>query len=305
MQVILGSGGAIGIDLALELTKFTDKIRLVSRKPQKVNLTDELFVADLMNLEQTISAISGAEVVYLVAGLQYKTEIWQKNWHILMSNVINACKEHSSKLVFFDNVYMYGQVNGWMTEETPINPNSKKGEVRAKIASQLLDEIKKGNLKGLIARSADFYGPLATNTATYPMIFQKFKDGKKATWMVNDKVKHSMTFTPDAAKATALLGNTIEAYNQVWHLPTDKNTLTGKQFIELSAKIFGVEPNYSVLSKFLIKIAGFVNPIAKESIEMLYQLEYDYLFSSSKFENKFFLPTSYSDGLKTTKEKML
>lgn len=43
MQTILGAGGAIGIDLAKELLAYTDKIRLVSRNPVKVNAGDELF----------------------------------------------------------------------------------------------------------------------------------------------------------------------------------------------------------------------------------------------------------------------
>ena len=52
-----------------------------------------------------------------------------------MSNSIEACKRAGAKLIFFDNVYMYGKAGGPMTEETPFNPCSKKGEIRAKIAS--------------------------------------------------------------------------------------------------------------------------------------------------------------------------
>jgi hypothetical protein len=67
-----------------------------------------------------------------------------------------------AKLIFFDNVYMYGKVTGPMTEEMPFNPSSQKGEIRAKMATMLLDEIKAGGVRALIARSADFYGPAAT-----------------------------------------------------------------------------------------------------------------------------------------------
>lgn len=63
-----------------------------------------------------------------------------------MHNVIEACIHHQSKLVFFDNVYRYGRVDGWMAEETPVNPVSKKGEVRARIAEMLMDEVKKGTI---------------------------------------------------------------------------------------------------------------------------------------------------------------
>ena len=37
------------------------------------------------------------------------------------------------------------------------------------------------------------------------------------------RIKVIHPYTPDAARAVALLGNTPDAFNQVWHLPTDKN----------------------------------------------------------------------------------
>lgn len=36
MQTILGSGGAIGIELAKALKEFTSEIKLVSRNPKKI-----------------------------------------------------------------------------------------------------------------------------------------------------------------------------------------------------------------------------------------------------------------------------
>ena len=168
------------------------------------------------------------EVVFLTAGLQYDSKVWQEQWPKLMQNVITACKENGSRLVFFDNVYMYGKVVGPMTEETPFNPCSRKGEVRAEIASMILHEIKKEELTALIARAADFYGPSTANSFLNMMVFENLKKGKSAQLMISKNLKHSFTYTPDAGKATALLGNTLQAFNQTWHLPTDANALTGQ-----------------------------------------------------------------------------
>jgi len=301
----MGSGGVIAKELAKNLPQYTEKIRLVSRNPKQINPTDETLLANLTNRKQVFKAVRDSEVIYVTIGLPYKLSIWEKFWPLIMKNVIDACKEYHTKLVFFDNVYLYGKVEGWMTENTPVNPCSKKGEIRAKIAQQLMDEINKGNLKALIVRSADFYGPVATNTFILPMVFDNLKKGKSAKWIVNDKVKHSFTFTPDAGKATALLGNKDSAYNQVWHLPTDKNVLSGRQFIEEVAKVYGVEPKYSVLNKWMFRITGLFNPMAKETIEMLYQFEFDYLFDSSKFENAFFKATTYQKGIQEVAKESL
>jgi len=305
MQTILGSTGIIGTELAKSLTQYTNKVKLVSRNPKKINPTDELFTADLLNADQVLKAVEGSEVVYLTAGLQYKINIWQTQWPIIMQNVIDACKTHKAKLVFFDNVYAYGLVKGWMKEDTLVNPTSKKGEVRAQIAQMIMGEVEKGHLDAIIARAADFYGPNTPLSFATVTVFENFKKGKKAQWFLNANKKHSMTYTPDAGKATAILGNTNSAYNQIWHLPTDKNVLTGKEFIELSANAFGVKPNYMVLKKWMIQMVGMFVPVVKESIEMVYQNEYDYLFDSTKFEKAFnFNPTSYQTGIIETAKSM-
>ena len=300
MQTILGANGVIGNELARSLPGYTDRIRLVSRTPEKVNADDELFPADLTDLKQTEQAVAGSEVVYLTVGLPYKIKVWQEQWPKIMANVISACKLHDAKLVFFDNVYMYGRVDGWMTEDTAIKPSSKKGEVRAQIAEMLMTEVAKGDLNALIARAADFYGPTPLSFATI-MVFDKYASGKSAQWMICDSCRHSFTYTVDAGKATALLGNSSEAYNQVWHLPTDKNALTGTEFIGAVAKAYGVDPKYSVLKKWFLKILGLFIPVIGESIEMLYQNDSDYLFDSSKFEKKFDMqPTPYTEGIAAT-----
>lgn len=303
-QTIIGAGGVIGKGLATELKKYNTSIRLVGRAPQKINPDDEIVKADATDEAQLMKAVEGSDVVYLTLGLNYNIKTWQQQWPIIMKNIIVACKYHDSRLVFFDNVYMYGLVKGMMTEETPLNPCSRKGKVRMQIAGMLLDEINSGKIKALIARSADFYGPGATNTFVHPMLFSKLKKGKKASWLANDKVKHSFTFTPDAVKATALLGNTADAYGQIWHLPTHANALTGKEFIERVAAVYGVKPRYNVLSTWMMRMVGLFMSDAAESVEMMYQYEHEYLFSSRKFEQNFFEPTTYEKGIQITAESI-
>ena len=287
MQTILGAGGAIGIPLAKELKKFTDNIRLVSRNPKKINETDELFPIDLNDLTQVEKAIEGSEIVFVVVGFEYNIKVWQKTWPTFMDAVINACKKHNAKLVFFDNIYMYDKAGlAQMTEESPINPPSKKGKVREQIHNMIMSEVKNNTLTALIARAADFYGPNNRNSVL-SMVADNLMKGKKAQVMGNINKIHTYTFTPDAGKATALLGNTPDAYNQVWHVPTTKEKLTNLQWVQLIAKELGVEAKIQHVPVWLIKILGWFMPIMRELPEMLYQCEEDYIFDSSKFEKQF------------------
>jgi len=299
MQTILGGGGVIGTELAISLRDFTDKIRIVSRNPKKVNETDELMSADLSRRNEVFKAVEGSEIVYITIGFDYNLKTWKEKWPTFMQNVIDACKKFHSKLVFFDNIYMYDQnYLGNMMEETPINPVSKKGKVRAKVAEMITDEFGKGQLMALIARSADFYGPKNDNSALVIMVFDNFKKGKKANWFARVDKIHNYTFTPDAAKGTAILGNTPDAYNQVWHLPTTSSRLLGIQWIDLIAKEMNVKPKYMVIPIWLMGIIGIFVPVIRELKEMAYQYDRDYFFNSTKFEKKFnFKPTSPIDGI--------
>ena len=149
MQTILGANGQIAEGLARELRQsFTSDIRLVSRKPRKVNDTDSTFSANLLDAEKTDEAVKGSEIAYLTVGLPIDTVTWMKQFPIIMRNVINACKNHGAKLVFFDNTYMYPQDDNVLIEETKFAPVGKKGKVRATIALMLLEEMNSGKIEG-------------------------------------------------------------------------------------------------------------------------------------------------------------
>jgi nucleoside-diphosphate-sugar epimerase len=243
MFTILGAGGAIGNELVKQLAARSEAIRLVSRNAKLVPGATEAIAADLSNLDDTLKAVSGSRIVFLVVGLKYDVKVWRELWPRVMHNAIEAAKRANARLIFFDNVYMYGKVDGPMTEETPFRPCSKKGEIRAQIATMLLNEMKTGGLTALIARSADFYGPRARTGIPNVLVFDKLAKGIKASWLGNDSVKHSFTFSPDAARSLVLLADSESAWNQTWHVPTAADPPTGKEFIELVAKEFGTQPS--------------------------------------------------------------
>jgi nucleoside-diphosphate-sugar epimerase len=304
MVTVLGAGGVIADELVKELAaRSSEPIRLVSRNPKLLPGATETVVADLSNLDDTMRAVSGSRVAFLVVGLKYDVNVWRKLWPPIMRNTIEAAKHAGARLVFFDNVYMYGKVDGAMTEETPFRPCSKKGEIRAEIATTLLNEIQAGSLTALIARSADFYGPSARTGIPNVLVFDNFAKGKNAMWLANDAVKHSLTFTPDAARSLVLLAESETAWNQTWHVPTAADPPTAKAFIELAANAFGTQPRYQILSRPIVWVAGRFDSTVRELSEMLYQYEFDYVFDSTKFTKAFgFQPASYPEGVRRTAE---
>lgn len=301
-QTILGAGGAIGVELAKALTNYTNDIRLVSRNPKKTNSSDTLFQADLSSREQVFKAVEGSEIVYLMVGFDYNTKLWQQMWPPLVKNVIDACLQHNSKLVFFDNVYAIGGNNvNHITESSPISPTSKKGEVRAQVDRLILESVEKKNLNAIIARSADFFSGVKDKSLLMNLVYDNLAKGKKAQWFCNTKVVHSTGYTPDLGKGTAILGNTKDAYNQIWNLPTDAQKITGDEWINLFAAEMKTSNKYQVLPGWGMKALGVFVPILKEMYEMRYQYDRDYFFDSAKFNKRFnYTPTPNATAVKQT-----
>jgi len=301
MNTILGAGGVIAKGLADILVNEGESVRWVSRKPVSRRGV-EAFPADIMDPAQARQAILQSSIVFLCVGLKYDYRVWRMQWPKIMRNTIEACQETGARLIFVDNVYMYGKVDGMMTEDSIYHPTSKKGEVRARIATNLMSEVRNDRLQAIIARSADFYGPDADRTGIVNrLVFENLAKQKSAQWLVNADTRHSFTYTPDAVRAIYLLAKSPDSWNQVWHLPTSPDPLTGREFIKAAAEALDAPDRYSLLRPWMIRMAGIFNRTIAELAEMNYQYKFDYLFDSSKFEKAYgFKPTGYREGIVAT-----
>ncbi len=305
LHVILGAGGAIGAPLAVDLLASGARVRALSRTGRGPRGAD-IVQGDLTRADDVLRAVEEGSTVHLLAGLPYDRRVWRVEWPLIMRHVIAACEAKSARLLFFDNVYMYGKVAGPMTETTPVRPSSAKGEVRAQVAGMLQEEIAGGRIEALIARSADFYGPHSERSSIPALlVFQRLAAGKPAQVLVRADATHSYTYTLDCARALLRLAEADDAYGQVWHLPTAHPALTSRRFVELAARELGVGARITVTPRWVVRAGGLVNPLLREVGEMLYQNEDDYVFDSSKFERRFgFTPTPYEEGVRETVGRM-
>ncbi|WP_240452851.1 MULTISPECIES: NAD-dependent epimerase/dehydratase family protein [Sphingobacterium] len=308
MQTILGANGQIGEELARVLKRnFTSAIRIVSRNAKKVNDTDTVFSADLSIREQAIEAVKGSEIAYFTLGLPINSDLWEQQFALIIQNVIDACKINGAKLVFFDNTYMYPQDDRVLTELTPFAPVGRKGKVRKTMAEMVLREMQTGGLEAVICRAPEFYGPGKTQSITNTLLFDNIKVGKKLKVPLSDTKKRSLIWTPDASWATALIGNTPDAFGQTWHLPVDDSHPTYKELVELATAVYKKELKYAVVPKFLFKIGSLFNKRVKELLELLPRYEHDNVFEDTKFRNRFpnFVVTTYREGIEQIKNEQL
>lgn len=302
----MGANGQIGEELARELKRnFTSDIRVVGRKATKVNDTDEVFSADLSIREKAIEAVKGCEIAYFTLGLPISSDLWEQQFPLILQNTIVACKLNGTKLVFFDNTYMYPQDDRVLNEETIFAPVGRKGRVRKEMAEMVLKEMQSGELEAVICRAPEFYGPGKTQSITNALIFNNIKEGKKLKVPLGVSKKRSLIWTPDASRATALIGNTPDAFGQTWHLPVDESRPTYKALITLAAQIYARALGYAVVPKLLFKIGAMFNDQVKELQELLPRYAHDNVFDDAKFRKRFpeFRVTSYKEGIEQIKHE--
>lgn len=299
LHVVLGARGVSGLALLDELKVRNLNFRGVVRSNDIPGVT--CMHANLLDKKETENATISASHVYLCAGLQYSTKVWERDWPIVMENVISACEKSNSKLIFLDNIYMYGPIplNVPFDESHPRSPSSKKGKVRKEISEMVIQAHKQNRIKAIVARAADFYGPNVTNCALYPSFIENIINNKNPQSIAKLKVRHTYSYIPDIAKALVILALEDSCYGEVWHLPVSE-AITITETTILINKILKTNYEASYLPSFLRKTLSFFIPSLGELNEMMYQFDYDYIMSYDKFKKKFpdFKVTRIEEGLR-------
>jgi nucleoside-diphosphate-sugar epimerase len=220
-------------------------------------------------------------VVYATAQPAY-TE-WPERFPPLMQAILTGVAHSGAKLVFGDNVYMYGPNGGQpLHEGLPYTATTRKGSTRARIAQSLLDAHAAGTARVTIGRAADFYGPRCTDSTVGTIVFGAILAGKPANLLGNLDLPHTYYYIRDFAKGLVILGSHDQADGQAWHIPSPP-TLTTRQFVTQVAEQAGKPLKLQVAGPFLVSVLALFNPMLRELKEMLYQNTEPYIVDHSRF----------------------
>lgn len=299
-HLIIGDG-AIGRATALALRQDGQDVVLASRGSQPAGHDDVPHQAlDALDGRALRAAAQGTSHLYLTLGLAYRIGVWQRDWPRIMHNAIQAALASGARLLWFDNVYLYGTpLQVPMRENHPIDPPSHKGRVRARLLAMLLEAEDRHGLRWLVARSADFYGPDVRLSILYAAAMERQLQRRAAWWLGDPDRRHSFTYVPDAGRALARLALDDGTWQQSWHLPTASPAPTPRELLMESARLLGAPPRVQRLPVALVRALGLAMPLLREVGEMLYQNQQDYVFSSEKFMARYpdFRITPYAEGL--------
>ncbi len=293
LHVIFGTG-PLGRSVMEELTARGKRVRMVNRTGRAdVPNGVEVVPADLLKGIGVTEAAAGASVVYQCANPAY--DKWPEQFPGLQNAVLNAAVSAKAKLVIAENLYMYGDTDGVpMTEEMPYSAKTRKGKVRAAMATEALNAHRNGTLPVVIARGSDFFGPHVLDSAMGSRQFGPAVKGQKASLLGNINVPHTFTYIKDFGSAMVTLAEHDDAFGQAWHVPSSP-AISQREFILKVFEELKMTPAYSSMGKLMLMIGGLFIPAARESIEMLYEFEKPFVMDSSKFEQKFNMTATKTD----------
>ena len=284
IHTVLGAGPVAKATVTALLARGL-KVRVVHRSGTFTKQAGlEVVVADIADVAQLTQAFTGSAVVYMCAMPAYHR--WAQEFDAMMANVLQACATTGSAMVFADNLYMYQESpNTPYTETTPLQPTTRKGVVRARIAEMVLQAHRDGKVKTAIARASDFFGPRVDNAMLGNRFFPQLIAGKTVQWFGNPDMPHTFTFVPDFGKALVELGVDGMGWGEVWHVP-NSITCTAREAAAAAAKLTKQPVKLKGGGRLMLHGVGIFIPAAKETIEMLPHFETPYVVDDSKWHSR-------------------
>ena len=302
LQVVLGGGGGTGRALVDELVRQGRRVRSVGRGVRAdLPAGVDQVRADLYDPAEAARAVDGAAGVYHAAQPPYAD--WIGSFERMNDAIARAAGGAGARLVFADNLYMYGPGGSPMTEATPQRATDRKGVQRIHLAADLLARHERGEVEVAIGRSSDYFGPHGENTGVGERVFGALIRGKSAAAVGSVDVDHSFSYLPDLARAMVVLGDRDEAAGRAWHLPVT-DPMTVRAFLERAFSIAGTPARIRVDGPLMLRIAGLFVPMAREVGVVLYQWTQPFVSDWSAFEAAFgpFERTPLDEALAATIE---
>jgi nucleoside-diphosphate-sugar epimerase len=286
-SVVFGAG-QVGSPLARVLVERGHDVRVVKRSPGGIPSGAQPVLGDAANLPFCIEAAAGATTVYHCMNPPYSTKVWADLVPRYMANLIEASARAGARLVALDNVYMLGRPNGKpLTDDTPMHPSSRKGEIRARAAQMLFDAHRRGDVRATEGRGSDFYGPGGRLTQLGDYFWPRvFKRGSGQV-IVDPDMVHTYHYIPDVAAGLATLGcASDDAFGKPWMLPC-RPAETFRHLVRRLEQLFGRSIPLQVVPGWVqLAMSVFVPPL-RETGEMRYQWEEPFVVDDSRFRQRF------------------
>jgi nucleoside-diphosphate-sugar epimerase len=301
LHVIFGAG-QVGRPLAESLLAAGHRVRIARRAPMRAPEGAEQVTGDAGDAAFCAAAARGAAAVYHCMNPPYFAHIWAEKVPLYLENLIAAAGDAGARLVVLDNLYALGRPDGRpLDEERPLNPCSRKGEVRARAAERLFAAHGRGEVRATAAWASDFYGPGGTESHLGDQFWPGVMAGRRGRVVIGPDAVHTYHYIPDVAAGLMALGTARDdVEGRRWMLPcAPAETL--RQLVDRLAKHLARPIRLTVLPPLGLKLIGLLVPIVRELAEMRYQWNEPFVVDDRRFRERFPVrPTDLDEAARAT-----
>jgi nucleoside-diphosphate-sugar epimerase len=235
---------------------------------------------------------------------------WDELWPPMAKAILAAAESTGAGVVTVDNLYLYGKVDGPMTEDTPIRPNGHKGEVRAAMWRDALALNDAGRIRATELRASDYVGVgMGAQSLLNTYVIGPASRGR-AGWLVMGDLDapHTWTSGADVARLAARLACEPQgsvAWGRAWHVPSAP-ARSMAQVAQDVAELVGLPARRPHrLPTPLVDAIGVVYPLLRELKETRHQFERPFVLDSHRAEEAFGLaPTAWEVTLRQTVDEL-
>jgi nucleoside-diphosphate-sugar epimerase len=295
LHVVFGAG-QIGAHLARVLVEAGCDVRVVRRTQAAPHAGTTQVEGDAGDPEFAARAARGAVAVYHCMNPAYDARVWARELPRILASLITAAGHAGARLVVLDNLYMHGRVGGGVIDEdTPSNPASPKGEVRARVAGMLFDAHRRGDVRAVAGRASDFYGPGGVNTFFERRFWTRVFSGRSAQFFTDPSVPHTFHYTRDVAAGLAALGRAEDDVTGRWWMLPAEPAVAPRELVGRFARALGRGIAVERVPAAVVTAMGWFVPIVRELLEMRYQWSEPLRVSDRRFRERFGLAATPLD----------
>ncbi|TWF76741.1 nucleoside-diphosphate-sugar epimerase [Pseudonocardia hierapolitana] len=278
LHVIVGAG-AVGVATAHLLAERGEQVRLVSRRgtgPEHPSV--EQVAADATDSAALARVARGAVALYNCAAPPYHR--WTLEWPPLADALLDAAEACGVVLVSAGNLYLYGPVDGPLTEDLPPRPVGPKARVRARMWQDALARHEAGRIRTADVRASDHLGAGSQSLLTLAVL-PRVLAGERASVPADLDAPHTWTAVGDVARALVAVADDERTWGRAWHVPSAP-PLSLREVVTRACALAGApQPRLSTMPGLVLWLGGLGDPLVRELRETQYQFRRPFVMDST------------------------
>lgn len=306
-QIVVFGFGPVGKAVTEQAIRSGRSVRVAQRsRPADLTSGASFQRCDVLDADQVLAAAQGASQIVIAIGMAYVGDVWKVSWPKAMHNLVAAGEATGARIVFVDNLYMYGPQTTPLREDMPLTSYGAKPAARSEATRIWQAASDAGRIRFAALRAPDFYGPHVGQSQLGDVALGAMGRGKQAMLILPPDVPHDFAYVPDLGRAVVtLLDAPDDVYGQVWHSPSAPTT-TPRKMLEIAAATLNRKLSLMSIPLDLVPVMGLAMPLMREISEMRFQMRTPYRVDWTKFANRFWSDaTPFEVGIPETVRSFL